>query len=70
MRIYYEIENRDALFAQLAAEGKEVVSDVTIDLDENGRLTNCYCEVIDAPPTQDPTKEELLEAYNTLKKEK
>ena len=63
-RIYYQIENRDALFAQLAAEGKVVVSDTTINLDENGRLTDCSCEVIDAPPAQDPTYEELLEAYN------
>lgn len=63
--IRYEIENRDAVAAQLAAEGKIVVSDTTIGLDENGRLEHCYCEVEDAPPAQDPTYEELLEAYNT-----
>ena len=63
-RIDYEVEDRDTIFAQIASEGKMVREDVTIDLDENGRLTNCYAIVEDAPPAQDPTYEELMEAYN------
>lgn len=50
MRVNYEIENRDTVSAQLKADGKVIVEDVTIDL-VDGRLTNCYFEVIDAPPT-------------------
>jgi hypothetical protein len=46
-RIHYEIEDRDTVMAQIAADGKRVVNDVTIDLDENGRLTTCYCDVED-----------------------
>ena len=62
MIINYEIENRNALFAQLKSEGKEVVSDVTIGLDENGRLKECYCEVVDTPPAEPDETADLLEA--------
>lgn len=48
-KIVYEIENRDALFAQLRAGGKAIVEDVTIDF-VNGRLINCFVIVDDAPP--------------------
>lgn len=50
-RIEYEIENRASVFAQIAADGKVVVEDVTIDL-VDGRLTNCFVEVIDAPAAE------------------
>ena len=62
--ITYSFQDRDAAIAPLEAEGRGY-EDVTIDLDENGRPTTCYFKVIDAPPAQDPTYEELLEAYNT-----
>lgn len=46
-RIDYEIENRDALFAQLVIEGKIIIEDVTIDL-VDGRLSTCYF-IVDDP---------------------
>ena len=50
-RIEYEIENRASVFEQIEADGKVVVEDVTINL-VDGRLTNCFVEVIDAPATE------------------
>ena len=47
-RIDYEIENRDATFAALAAAGRQIVEDVTINL-VDGVLQTCYCIVQDAP---------------------
>lgn len=45
-RIDYEIEDRQALMDQLAAENRHVVEDVTINL-VDGRLTTCYFIVED-----------------------
>lgn len=53
-RMDYDISVRDALFANLAAAGKIVVEDVTIDLDGNGRLTTCYCIVTNAEEAGKP----------------
>ena len=52
LKILYEIENREATIAQIAADGQVIRGDVTIDLDENGRLTNCYFIADDAPPAE------------------
>ncbi|MCE5235787.1 MAG: hypothetical protein ABFC62_01720 [Clostridiaceae bacterium] len=53
-RIDYEFEDRDALFENLRLAGKVVTADITIDLDENGRLATCYCIVEDAAETEAP----------------
>lgn len=45
-RIDYEIEQRQAVIDQIAARGRTVVEDVTIDL-VDGRLANCYFIVED-----------------------
>jgi hypothetical protein len=50
MRIDYNIENRDTVLADLAAQGKRVVEDNTINL-VNGVLQDCYCIVEDAEVT-------------------
>lgn len=62
-RIVYEIEDRDVVYAQIIAEDKAVVNDVTIDLDENGRHTTCYFDVIDAPPPPPEDEATDLQAY-------
>lgn len=63
-KIQYEFENREATIAAITEAGQTISNSVMIDLDQNGRPTNCYFEVEDAPPAPDPTYEELLEAYN------
>ena len=46
-RIDYEIEDRQAVMDQIAADGKAVVEDVTINI-VDGRLTSCYLLVVEA----------------------
>lgn len=58
--ICYEIENRSDVLSQIAAEGKMILEDATIDLDENGRLTNCYLTVVDAPANEAADMEAAL----------
>ena len=71
----YEIEERAATLAQIEAEGKTYVADNIIDLDENGRPTNCYFMVVDAPPPEPDLLAEAdeyileLEYQNLLLKE-
>lgn len=54
----YQIEERDAVLAQLLTEGKQY-NDYTLEPDENGRYTNCYVEISDTlafePPLEDDT---------------
>ena len=47
-RTDYEIQNRDTVLADLVAQGKQVIEDVTINL-VNGVLRDCYCIVENAP---------------------
>ena len=58
----YIIEEREAIFTQVSSEGKIVTEDVTIDLDDNGRPTNCYVVVENAPPAEESETADLLEA--------
>ena len=51
-RVDYNIADRDETFANLLAAGKNIVEDVTIDLDENGAPQTCYFMVEDAPEPQ------------------
>ena len=51
-RIPYEIEDRAAVMEQIATDGKIIVLYAVHDPDESGRPTNCYFEVIDAPPEE------------------
>ncbi len=53
MKISYEIENRDAVIAQIRADEKNIVMDVTIDI-VGERLSNCYFIVEDAPAEPPP----------------
>ena len=47
-KIAYEIEQREEELAQIAAAGKAIMEDVTIDL-VGERLSNCYFVVTGAP---------------------
>jgi len=55
-RINYEIENREAIIAAIAAAGKVIVEDIMIDI-VDGRHTNCFFMVVDAPPAEVEEKE-------------
>ncbi len=48
IRIDYDIEQRAAIIEKIMSENKVIRQDVTIGLDDNGRLTNCYFVVEDA----------------------
>jgi hypothetical protein len=50
--ISYEIEQRDAVLTQIAANEKILVHDNITDLDANGRPTNCFVIVEAAPPVE------------------
>lgn len=63
MQINFEVDNLGAMLAQAASDGK-IVTKLNITDIVDGRPTNCFVIVEDAPPAQDPTYEELLEAYN------
>lgn len=65
-RINYNIADRDALFAQLRAEGKAIVEDVTIDLDEHGVPQTCYCVAVDMPAPQPDETDDMREALEVL----
>ena len=51
MKTTYEIENRATVHAQALASGKIIIHENITDLDENGRPTNCFVIVEDAPPS-------------------
>ena len=62
----YEMENRDAEIAQIAADGNIIIEDVTIDLDENNLLTNCYFMVEDMPEPGEAAPTEIQDALEAL----
>ncbi|HMM31889.1 MAG TPA: hypothetical protein PKB13_08955 [Clostridia bacterium] len=62
-RIDYNISEREALFANLRAAGKDIAEDVTINLDAQGVPQTCYCMVVDAP---EPQPDPLAEAYTQI----
>lgn len=74
-RIDYQLKNRDAVLAQIAANGQVYVEDVTIDLDEADVPQTCYFLVEDAPPAQPDLLAEAdarileLEYENLMQKE-
>ena len=59
----YTTQTREAVLAQIQSEGRVASEDAVIDL-VDGDPTNMFFMVQDAPPTPNPTYEELLEAYN------
>jgi hypothetical protein len=50
-RIDYNIEDRDTVLADLAAQGKQMIEDVTINI-VDGVLQTCYCIIQDAEVTE------------------
>lgn len=51
-RLDYNFADRDTALAALAAAGKQVVEDVTINLDAQGTPQTCYFMAVDAPMPQ------------------
>lgn len=64
-RIPYRFEDRAAVIAQIEAARKIIVHSALYDLDENGRHTNCFFEVVDAPPEPEPNYPALLAQADT-----